>query len=327
MVTYVGGPTYAPYPPPPGGYGAPSYGAPAGAVPMTNDAYNQGYTQGTNMASPYANQMNTAATGISGATSGIFSIFTSLFSAISSLLGSIINMVTGLFGGAGGLFGGGGTGQQMPGTYGPNSYFLQGIPAAAPGRPDGQPFNMNQALNVTWYKVGQVRSPQEAAQVLQQHAKMAEDNWINALKLCDQAREKSQQALKIAQKMQGVTSQTQRDALRGELNGARQEVISLMKRAEEYTLAVYDEALFTHLAFNMLVGPYGRFPNAGMGGMQKIVQETWGMWLGGTKPDLWDRVKLFFKGVDHGPAQQIYTKAYQEVDQILAQSDAIANGR
>lgn len=317
---YVGGPAYSPYPPPPGG--AP-YGAPPGAPPMGNDAYNKGYAQGAAQVAPFANQMNGYATGISGATSGIFNIFTALFGAVTNLLGSFVNLFTGLFGGTGGLFGGGAP-AQYPGSYGPSSYFLQGIPAAPPSRPDGQPFNMNQALNVTWYKVANVRSPQEAATLLKQHAKMAEDNWINALKLCDEAEEKAQKALKIAQKIGSASSPTQRDALRADLKGAREEAISAMKRAEEYTLAVYDEALFNHLAFNMLVGPYGRFPNAGMGGMQKILQETWGMWMGGTKPDFMDRVKLFFKGVDHGPAPQMYTKAYQKVDQILAQTDALA---
>lgn len=322
-MTYVYG--GAPYPPPgyaPSPYGSP-YGAPPGAVPMGNDAYTQGYQQGANAVSPYAGQMNSAAGGISTATTGIFSIFTTLFSTIGNLLSTVVNLFSGLFGGAGGLFGGG-AGQQAPGMYGPSAYYLQGVPAAPPPQPGGQPLDMNRALQVVMYKTGQVRSPQEAYKILKDHHQLAENYWIEAMKLCDQAEKKAQEALKMAQKVGGGLTPSQAAASSADVRRAREEAVTLMKRAEEYTQAVYNEALFTHLAYNVLVGPYGRFPNAGVGTMQKEVQQAWALWMGGAKPDLWDRVKLFFKGVDYGPAPQMYMQAYQKVDAILAQTDAAA---
>lgn len=317
------GPPYPSYGNPNGPYiptGRSPYGAPgyANDVYRPTGPYQTGYVQGA--AASYG-----ASSAISSAATGIGSIFTSLTSIIAKILNTIVSLVVKVFKGILGIFGIGkdkpqqpqmpqqpGAGQPMPGTQPqmPSS----NIPAPPPGT------DIHQARQVVAGDLQQVQDPGTAFRHIDLHAKKALDNRRQAEEHSRHAETLAQEAAVLAQRIeqsQGRMPPQQLNQTLSELEMKKSQALETLKKAEEYTKATYDEALYAQLAMEELLPRFPQVPALGQDA-NRSVQEAWKAWTTGVEESQY----LFFsKKMPAAP--EVFTRSVGTVTAYLNQVDQI----
>jgi len=322
-------PQYQAYGPPVPNYGNPNgpY-VPSGQVPYgspgyANDVYRPtgphqtGYVQGAMAASG-------ASSSIGGAATGMANIFTSLTSIIAKILNTIVSLVVKVFKGIFGIFGfgkdkaqqpqpqqpgQGGPGMPQPGMPPPSS-----MPAAPPGT------DINQARQVVVGDLQQVQDPGTAFRHIDLHAKKSLDNRRHAEEESRHAESLAKEAAVLAQRIeqsQGRMPPQQLNQTLSELESKKGQALESLKRAEEYTKATYDEALYANLAMDELLPRFPQVPGLAQDA-NRSVQEAWKGWTTGVEESQY----LFFsKKLPAAP--EVFTRSVGTVTAYLNQVDQI----
>lgn len=326
-MTYIP-PGSMPYGPPPPQYGGGSPYVPQGSAPYgspgyANDVYRPtgpyqtGYVQGASAAYGASSSISTAATGMAN-------IFTSLTSIIAKIINAIVSVVVNIVKGILGIFGIGKKKdqqqpppQQMPGGPQPGAPPGQGagnLPQAPPGT------DVNAARQVVAGDLQQVQDPGTAFRHIDLHAKKALDNRKNAEEASRNAETLAQEAAVLAQRIeqsQGQMHPTQLNQTLSELEQKKTGAMESLKRAEEYTKATYDEALYAQLAMEELLP---RFPNvpALAQDSYRSVDEGWKAWTTGV-----EETQYLFMKKRLPPAPEVFTRAVGTVNAHMNQVDQI----
>lgn len=321
-------PQYPAYGPPAPMYGHPSgpyvptgrspYGAPgyANDIYRPTGPYQTGYFQGATAA--YG-----ASSAISSAATGIGSIFTSLTSIIAKILNTIVSLVVKVFKGILGIFGIGkdkpqqpqqpGAGQPMPIVQQPP------MPSASiPPPPPGT--DINQARQVVAGDLQHVQDPGVAFRHIDLHAKKALDNRRQAEEHARHAEMLAREAAVLAQRIeqsQGRMPPQQLNQTLSELEMKKSQALETLKKAEEYTKATYDEALYAHLAMDELLPRFPQVPALAQDA-HRSVQEGWKAWTTGVEESQY----LFFSK-KLPPAPEVFTRSVGTVTAYLNQVDQI----
>jgi hypothetical protein len=90
-----------------------------------------------------------------------------------------------------------------------------------------------------------------------------------------------------------------------------------LKRAEEYTKATYDEALYAHLAMEELLPRFPQVPALAQDA-QKTVAEGWQAWTTGV-----EETQYLFMKKRLPPAPEVFTRAVGTVNAHLNQVDQV----
>lgn len=319
---------------PPSGYGygppspyVPSGGTPYGNSPYTSDVYRPtgpyqtGYVQGSMAASGASSSVSSAATGIA-----------SIFSSITGIIASILNAIVGIFVKIGkgilGLFGiGKKKEEQPPGGPGaapmPNAPNYPGAPApvqpgAFPNPPPGT--DINQAMEVVKADLQSVQDPATAFRHIDLHAKKVEDHRRNVEESAKHAEILAKEAAILAQRIeqsQGRMHPQELNKTISELETKKSQALESLKRAEEFTKATYDEALYAQLAMNTLLPRFPQVPGLAQDANQSV-QKAWSAWTTGIKETQY----LFFDKT-LPPAPEVFTRAVGTVNAYMNQIDQV----
>jgi hypothetical protein len=294
-------------------YGAPGY---ANDVYRPTGPYQTGYVQGATAASGASTSIGTAA-------SGMANIFTSLTGIIAKILNTIVSLVVKVFKGIFGFFGFGkkDKSQQppqqppMPGGAQPGMMPPGGsMPAAPPGT------DINQARQVVMGDLQQVQDPGTAFRHIDLHAKKALDNRRHAEEESVHAETLAKEAAVLAQRIeqsQGRMPPQQLNQTLSELESKKSGALESLKRAEEYTKATYDEALYANLAMDVLLPRFPQVPGLAQDA-NRSVQESWKAWTTGVEESQY----LFFsKKLPAAP--EVFTRSVGTVTAYLNQVDQI----
>lgn len=312
------------YGPPQPQYGAPqvptgtrSYGSPgyANDVYRPTGPYQTGYVQG-------AGASYGASSAVSSAAGGFANIFTSLTSVIAKVLNAIVSVVVKVFKGILGIFGIGKKKAQQPppqqvplpnqGT--PGSRATGNIPNPPPGT------DINAARQVVLGDLQSVQDPGAAFRHIDLHARKALDNRGHAEEASVHAEQLAQEASVLAQRIEqsgGNMAPQQLNQTLSELELKKSAAMDELKRAEEYTKATYDEALYAHLAMEELLPRFPQVPALGNDAM-KVTQEGWKAWTTGV-----EETQYLFMKKRLPPAPEIFTRAVGTVNAHLNQVDQI----
>ncbi|PIQ25180.1 hypothetical protein COW36_23005 [bacterium (Candidatus Blackallbacteria) CG17_big_fil_post_rev_8_21_14_2_50_48_46] len=296
-------------------YGSPGY---ANDVYRPTGPYQTGYVQGASAA--YG-----ASSSISSAASGIGNIFTSLTSIIAKILNTIVSLVVKVIKGILGFFGIGKDKQKqqqpqqgqppMPGGAQPGMMPPGGsMPQAPPGT------DINQARQVVAGDLQQVQDPGTAFRHIDLHAKKALDNRRQAEEEARHAESLAQEASVLAQRIeqsQGRMPPQQLNQTLSELESKKSQALESLKRAEEYTKATYDEALYANLAMDELLPRFPQVPALAQDA-NRTVQDAWKAWTTGVEESQY----LFFtKKLPAAP--EVFTRSVGTVTAYLNQVDQI----
>lgn len=261
------------------------------AAPYATDGYKaspytQGYSQGVGTASGVAAGMTGLTSGIGSMTSSVGGIFNTIINLITSILNTVANLVGSLVEGALGLFGvgkknkSGGAGemggmeQAMPL---PNNQGM-GIasPAGTPVPPPPPGTDVNAAYNVVDGDLRGVQDPNQGIQIISLHTQKARDYRDKAEQFSKEAEKESRAAAYAAEQLQKNPGNTAKMA---EVQSHKSKAMDLLKTAQEYTKAVYDESLYAQAA-NDILG--ARFQGAMGSQGNELVGAAWKNWIGGT---------------------------------------------
>lgn len=313
-----------PYAPPPPQYGAPpiphgsqSYGPPgyANDVYRPTGPYQTGYVQGATAAYGASNAVGSAATGFAN-------IFSSLTNVIAKVLNAIVSVVVKVFKGILGIFGIGKKKQQpppqmmppMPGGPGGPQRPGMNMPQPPPGT------DVNQARQVVKGDLQHVQDPGTAFRHIDLHAKKALDNRRHAEDASRHAETLAQEAAVLAQRIeqsQGRMHPQELNQTLSDLEIKKTQAMEYLKRAEEYTKATYDEALYAHLAMEELLPRFPQVPALAQDA-QKTVAEGWQAWTTGV-----EETQYLFMKKRLPPAPEVFTRAVGTVNAHLNQVDQV----
>lgn len=307
---------------------APQYGAPAvptGTVPYgspgyANDVYRptgpyqQGYVQGASASYGASSAIGSAATGMA-------SIFTSLTSVIAKVLNAIVSVVVKIFKGILGIFG---IGKKKPKQQQPQQVPLpqQMRPGARMGNIPNPPpgTDIEQARQVVKGDLASVQDPNTAYRHIDLHAKKALDNRTHAEEAAVHAEQLAQEAAVLAQRIEqshGQMAPQQLNQTLSELELKKTNAMEELKRAEEYTKATYDEALYAHLAMEELLPRFPQVPALSQDAA-KATAEGWKAWTTGV-----EETQYLFMKKRLPPAPEVFTRAVGTVNAQLNQVDQI----
>ncbi|MBF2055032.1 MAG: hypothetical protein IGS03_16410 [Candidatus Sericytochromatia bacterium] len=312
-----------PYAPPPPQYGAPpiphgsqSFGPPgyANDIYRPTGPYQTGYVQGATAA--YG-----ASSSISSAASGFANIFSSLTNVIAKVLNAIVSVVVKVFKGILGIFGIGKKKPQQP----PPQMMPQPMPGGAqrPGMNMPQPppgTDVNQARQVVKGDLQHVQDPGTAFRHIDLHAKKALDNRRHAEDASRHAETLAQEAAVLAQRIeqsQGRMHPQELNQTLSQLEIAKTQAMEALKRAEEFTKATYDEALYAHLAMEELLPRFPQVPALAQDA-QRTVGEGWQAWTTGV-----EETQYLFMKKRLPPAPEVFTRAVGTVNAHLNQVDQV----
>lgn len=299
-------------------YGSPGY---ANDVYRPTGPYQTGYVQGASAAYGASSAVTSAATGIG-------SIFTSLTSILAKVLNSIVSIFVKIGKGILGFFGIGkkknqaAQQQQMQqmqqNQRGNNMPNAPPMTSQMPPPPPGT--DINQARQVVEGDLAHVQDPGTAFQNISLHARKATENRRAAEESSRHAEILAQEAAQLAQKIQqsqGRMQPAEFNSTLSELELKKTQALEELKRAEEYTKATYDEALYANLAMDTLVPRFPQVPALAQDS-QRAVQEGWQSWTTGVEESQY----LFFKKTLPA-APEVFTRAVGTVNAHLNQVDQI----
>lgn len=311
-----------PYYGPPGAPPVPTGSAPYGPPGYANDVYRPtgpyqtGYVQGASAAYGASSSISTAATGFA-------SIFTSLTSVIAKVLNAIVSVVVKIVKGILGIFGIGKKKPeqqqqppmpQMPGGNMPGMRPGGNIPAPPPGT------DINQARQVVQGDLQHVQDPSTAFRHIDLHAKKALDNRNNAEEASRHAEQLAQEAAVLAQRIQqsgGQMHPSQLNQTLSELELKKTQALEELKKAEEYTKATYDEALYAELATQELLPRFPQVPQLSQDAIRTVGQ-AWQAWTTGV-----EETQYLFMKKKLPAAPEVFTRAVGTVNAHLNQADQI----
>lgn len=318
---------YGPYPPNYGPPGANPYvpqgAAPYGAPGYANDVYRPtgpaqtGYVQGASAA--YG-----ASSAISSSATGMANIFTSLTSIIAKVLNSLVSVIVNIFKTILGVFGIGKKKEQQPPQQQPGMPGAPGSPMPGqqmgniPQAPPGT--DVNQARQVVAGDLQSVQDPSTAFRHIDLHAKKALDNRKNAEEASRHAETLAQEAATLAQRIEQSNGQmhpTQLNQTLSELEMKKTQAMEYLKRAEEFTKATYDEALYAHLAMETLLPRFPQVPALGQDAA-RTVDEGWKAWTTGV-----EETQYLFMKKRLPPAPEVFTRAVGTVNAYMNQVDQV----
>lgn len=318
-VPYQYGPPTPQYGAPPMPTGRQSYGNPgyANDVYRPTGPYQHGYAQGAGAAYGASSSIGSAATGMAN-------IFTSLTSVIAKVLNAIVKVIVKVIKGILGFFGIGKKKNQQPPT--PPPMMNRPMPGrAGPGQPQSVPqpppgTNINQARQVVQGDLQAVNDPGTAFRHIDLHAKKALDNRAHAEEASRHAETLAQEAAVLAQRIeqsQGRMPPQQLNQTLSELEMKKSQAMEELKRAEEYTQATYDEALYSQLALEELLPRFPQVPQL-HSDANRTVTEGWKAWTTGV-----EETQYMFMKKRLPPAPEVFTRAAGTVNAHLNQIDQI----
>jgi len=264
------------------------------ASPYTGDSYSTGYAQGAMTTSGPANGMVGLAGGLSSATSSIGSIFGALLDTVAGILNTVANIVVNIVEGVLGLFGigkknpaqqGAGSGTEsgmssLGGTTASTTNQVSGAtitPAGTqiPSPPPGTDVNTAYSIVAGDTQIQQVKDPNEGIVIINIHAQKAKDYRDKVEQFSKEAEKEARSALYLAQSI-SKSAPDQNKVV--EMNQHKSKAMDLLKTAQEYTKAVYDESLYTQAANDILNSKF----NGALGTQgSQAVNTAWSNWIGG----------------------------------------------
>lgn len=290
--------------------------------------YTTGYAQGVGAVGSTAVGMTGLANGVGSMTSSMGNIFTTIIDLIANILNTIANLIGKLISGVMGLFGAGkkdknegiqGAGgmQAAGGTMPlPNNQGM-GVttPAGTPVPPPPPGTDINQAYGIVDGDLKGVQDPNQGIQIINIHAQKARDYRDKAEQFAKEAEKESRNALYAAQNLQ--KNPTDSNSL-AKLQSSKSKAMELLKTAQEYTKAVYDESLYVQASVDIL---NSKFQGAlGQNGAQ-MSQETWKNWIGGTT----EKQFIFFNK-DVKAAPETFMLSMNAVNANIGQATQIIAG-
>lgn len=307
---YSYGPPTTPYNPyNPGNY---NYPYPSDIYRPTGP-YQTGYVQGVQAASGASN-------GITTLSNSIGNIFDTICSVIANILNTIVNIIAKIITGILGFFGIGkkedNSQANGPIINPPMMTPINGVGAPVSNFPPPPPgTDLNTATQIVQGDLANVRDPNQGIQIVSLHAKKSNDNREYAEEAAKAARKAAALADEKARELlakAGKLTPQEMQRLISEIEFNKSKALQELKRAEDYTKATYDEALYAQIANDILTQ---RFPQiAGIN--RQAITEAWGNWVGGRQEKTW----LFFnKAVI--PAPQVFTNAVNLVNGYLSRID------
>lgn len=284
--------------------------------------YATGYGQGVNAVGGTAMGMNSMSSGISSMTSSIGGIFGTIIDLIAGILNTIVNIVVNIIEGILGLFGigkkdnGGGQVMQNQGAMPlPNNQGM-GVtsPLGTPVPPPPPGTDINAAYNVV---AGDLKNtdPNQGIQIINIHAMKTKDYRDKAEQFAKEAEKESRAAAYAAEELQKSTAN--QAAKLAEVQSHKSKAMDLLKTAQEYTKAVYDEALYAQAANDIInSNTRGALGNKGT----QMVTEAWKNWIGGTT----ERKFLFFTE-NKKPAPEVFMTSLNAVNANIGRATQILN--
>ena len=262
----------------------------ATAKPYATDGYKaspytQGYNQGVGATAGVASGMTGLAGGVGSMTSSLGGIFNTIITLLTSILNTVANLIGGLVKGALGLFGIGKKKDEGVGGVGQSNQMMplgnnQGMGVASPAGtavpPPPPGTDINAAYSVVDGDLKGVQDPNQGIQIINLHAQKARDYRDKAEQYAKEAEKESRLAAYAAEQAQKNPGNT---AKLSEVQTHKSKAMDLLKTAQEYTKAVYDESLYAQAANDILGAKFGG-ATANTGSAQ--VAAAWKNWIGGT---------------------------------------------
>lgn len=294
--------------------------------------YSTGYYQGVSAVGGPAAGVSGLATGVSSMASSVGGIFGTIFDLIAGILNTIVNIVVSLVKGVLGLFGigkkdsdstqmtaGGQPISQGPSMPLPNNQGM-GVqtPAGTPVPPPPPGTDINAAYNVVAGDVGNVPDPNQGIQIVNIHAMKARDYRDKAEQFAKEAEKEARQAAYSAEELQKSTNAATQAQKLAEVQSHKSKAMELLKTAQEYTKAVYDEALYAQAANDIL---NAKFQGAMANKSAPQVAEAWKNWIGGTV----ERKFIFFKETIK-PAPEVFMASLNAVNANIGRATQVLNG-
>ncbi len=311
-------PSYAPQQPQQG-YGVPQQAAPYATDGYKASPYTQGYNQGVGATSGIASGVTGLAGGLGSMTSSVGGIFNTILNLLTSILNTVANLIGGLIEGALGLFGIGKknkgenaqgaeqNNQMMP--LGNNQGMGLASPAGTPVPPPPPGTDVNAAYNVVDGDLRGIQDPNQGIQIINIHSQKARDYRDKAEEFSKEAEKESRLAAYAAEQLQKNPSNT---AKLSELQTHKSKAMDLLKTAQEYTKAVYDESLYAQAANDILGAKFG----GAMGTKgNEAVTNAWKNWIGGTTEK---KYLIFTENVR--PAPEVFMQSMNIVNANLGRA-------
>ncbi|GIW22663.1 MAG: hypothetical protein KatS3mg068_1670 [Candidatus Sericytochromatia bacterium] len=294
--------------------------------------YATGYMQGANAIAGPAMGISSMVTGISSMTNSIGGILGTICNLVASIINSVIDLVVGLVKGVLGLFGIGkdkgnqnmpmnmqmNPNMQMNNMTMPNHNY-QGIrtPAGSNVPPPPPGTDINVAYNIVAGDLANVRDPNQGIQIVDIHALKAKDYREKAEQFAKEAEKEAREAAYAAEELQRRIAQRTGDinTLVAKIQQHKSKAMELLKTSQEYTKAVYDEALYAQAANDILSQRFG--PAFGTTGAQKVF-DAWKNWIGGYE----ERKFLIFKDKVK-PAPEVFMNALNAVNANIGRATQV----
>jgi hypothetical protein len=242
-----------------------------------NSVYSSGYSQGAMAVAPIASTITGLGNGVVTMSSNLGGIFGTILDLMVSILNTIANLISKLVSGVMGLFGAGkkdkNEGIQANQGNNPNQAMNMNAMNNSQATPSGT--DINQAYSVVDGDLKGVQNPNQGLQIMNLHANKAKDYRDKAEQLGKEAEKESRVALAAAQTLQ--KNPTDSNAL-AKLQSSKTRAMDLIKVAQEYTKAVYDESLYVQVANDIL---NNKFQGAMGQNGAKLVQDSAKNWSGG----------------------------------------------
>lgn len=251
--------------------------------------YTTGYAQGVGAVGPTAVGVGGLANGVGSMTSSMGNIFTTIIDLVANILNTIANLIGKLISGIMGLFGAGkkDKNEGIQGANGAGGMQAANVPlannqgmgvmspAGTPVPPPPPGTDVNQAYSIVEGDLKGIQDPNQGLQLINIHSQKARDYRDKAEQFAKEAEKESRNALYAAQSLQKNPSDN--NAL-AKLQSSKSKAMELLKTAQEYTKAVYDESLYVQASSDIL---NAKFQGAA-GQAAQISQDTWKNWIGGT---------------------------------------------
>lgn len=277
------------------------------------DNYTMGYSQGVGATAGVANGMVGLSNGVGSMANSLGGIFGTIINLITSILNTVANLIGKLVEGVIGLFGGGkknkaqeaGEGQPTMNTMPlPNNQGMGVMsPAGTPVPPPPPGTDLNAAYGVVNGDLRGVQDPNQGIQIINIHAMKAREYRDKAEQFAKEAEKEARAAAYAAEQVQRSPGNSQKLA---ELQTHKTKAMDLLKTAQEYTKAVYDESLYAQAANDILGQKFG--PAVTSKG-SPLVTDAWKNWIGGTV----EKKFVFFKETIK-PAPEVFIASMNAVN-------------
>lgn len=294
--------------------------------------YATGYAQGANTVGSTAMGISGMANGVSSMANSVGGIFGTIFDLIAGILNTVVNIVVNVIEGVLGLFGigknkkqqqqmmnaQGQPGQvpvnQMQGMNNANQGMGIATPAGSQVPPPPPGTDIQAAYTIVSGDLQNVVDPNQGIQIINIHAMKARDYRDKAEEFSKEAEKEAREAMYLAESMQKKGYDPSKLQ---ELNSHKSKAMELLNTAQEYTKAVYDEALYSQAANDVLLSKFGNA--AGSKGSEQVA-EAWKNWIGGTE----ERKFLIFKDTKEA-APDLFMKSMNAVNANIGRATQILN--